>query len=288
MTNELDVGGSAVSKVGRRRNCASSLPFQIAAAILVAVAARPSQALAEDQATYAVAAPPPTDSSFEVQVTPYGWLPWIHTHVRPTNPALRSASSTLTPGKLISHLTWVPFMGAAEIRSGHFSAVFDFIHAPLKGEISTRDILFGGGSAGLTMNEGSGMFFYRPIATPDQYLDVGAGFRVWGFGGDVDLQPALLPPVNLTSGTVWADPLIGARYHIDFGNGFGASAYGDVGGFGAGAKIDWQLVGAVDYKPKGWPVLSGGFRSLNFTYQAPRARFSENLYGPYVAGTFRF
>jgi hypothetical protein len=258
--------------------------LQFVAAVLIAVAARPGQA--DAQATYAVAAPPPTDPPFEVQVTPYGWLPWIHTHVRPRNAALPSASSTLTPGKLISHLTWVPFMGAAEVRSGRFSAVIDYIHAPLKGEISTRGILFGGANASLTMNTGTGMFFYRPIATPGSYLDVGAGFRVWGFNGEIDLQPALLPPVTLTRGAVWADGLIGARYHVDLGNGFGATGYGDVGG--GGAKIDWQLVGAVDYKPKGWPVLSGGFRSMNFSYQARLSRFTENLYGPYVAATFRF
>jgi hypothetical protein len=31
-------------------------------------------------------------------------------------------------------------------------------------------------------------------------------------------------------------------YHYDFGNGFGLTAYGDVGGFGVGAHVDWQLI----------------------------------------------
>ena len=35
----------------------------------------------------------------------------------------------------------------------------------------------------------------------------------------------------------WTDPLIAARYHRDFGNGFGFPTDGDVGGFGVGAHV---------------------------------------------------
>src|SRR5947207_780478 len=42
--------------------------------------------------------------------------------------------------------------------------------------------------------------------------------------------------VNRSDG--WTDPLIGARYHRDLGNGFGLTAYGDIGGFGIGAHVD--------------------------------------------------
>ena len=51
----------------------------------------------------------------------------------------------------------------------------------------------------------------------------------------------------------WADPLIGGRYHRELGNGFGLTAYGDVGGFGVGAHSDWQVLGTIDYtlNPRG-------------------------------------
>jgi hypothetical protein len=246
--------------------------------------------LADTQAAYAPA-PATTEAAdppFEVKVTPYLWLPWIHTGVHPRDPALPSVSSTVTPGDLLRHITWIPFMGAAEIRSGQFTAAIDFIHAPLKGDIQTGDLLFAGGSGDLTMNTGTGMFFYRPWATSRQYFDIGAGFRVWNFDGEITLEPARLPipPVTLTRGATWTDGLVGGRYHVNFENGFGATAYGDVGG--GGARIDWQLVGSVDYKPKGWPVLSAGFRSLNFNFQAEHARFNSNFYAPYIAATFRF
>lgn len=55
-----------------------------------------------------------------------------------------------------------------------------------------------------------------------------------------------MPSFAVTRGTSWADPLIGARYHRDLGNGFSATVYGNVGGFGLGAHTDWQVLGTID------------------------------------------
>jgi hypothetical protein len=98
----------------------------------------------------------------------------------------------------------------------------------------------------------------------------------------------LLPAVNVTAGGAWADPLLAVRYHRELGNGFGATAYGDVGGFGLAAHIDWQIIGTIDYELKPGIDLHAGFRSLNFNFGAPRAGFDVNMYGPIVAATFRF
>ena len=88
----------------------------------------------------------------------------------------------------------------------------------------------------------------------------------------------------------WADPLIAARYHVDFGNGFGLTAYGDVGGFGIAAHSDWQISGMLDYV---WsPSLSFrvGYRSLNVDYQASGKPLGYNVHmkGPLLGFTMRF
>jgi hypothetical protein len=112
------------------------------------------------------------------------------------------------------------------------------------------------------------MFMYRALALPDQYVDVGAGIRAWGLDGSIALNQGALPAATVTNGLSWADPMIAARYHDDIGNGFSATAYGDVGGFGAGAHIDWQVVGTIDYAYNSWIDFHGGLRSLNFSYGA--------------------
>ena len=210
--------------------------------------------------------------------------------IRPADTRLPSPSNTIGPGDLYGHLTWVPFMGQAEFRSGSFGVITDFIHAPLKSGISTRDILFGGGTGNFTINTGSAVFLYRALALPEQNADIGLGFRAWGLDGQIALNPRRqrVSPVTVANGLSWADPLIAARYHYDFGNGFAATAYGDLGGFGVGAHFDWQLLGTIDYALRPGLDLHAGFRSLNFSYGAPRANISMNMNGPIISATFRF
>ena len=237
-------------------------------------------------------APPPATllPGIEVLAVPYVWFPWIGAGIRPADTRLSSTSNTIDPGKLYSHLTWVPFMGQAEFRSGSFGLVTDFIHAPLKSGISTRDILFSSGTGEFTLNQGSAVVLHRALALPDQSADIGFGFRAWGLDGQIALsgRRQRLPAVTVVNGLSWADPLIAARYHYDFGNGFAATAYGDLGGFGLGAHFDWQLLGTLDYALRPGLDLHFGFRSLNFSYGAPRTNISMNMNGPIISATFRF
>jgi hypothetical protein len=82
----------------------------------------------------------------------------------------------------------------------------------------------------------------------------------------------------------------GARYHRELGNGFGLTAYGDVGGFGIGAHTDWQVLGTIDYSLSESWNLHLGYRSLNFNITGSEGRFGFNVHmrGPIIAGTFRF
>jgi hypothetical protein len=216
------------------------------------------------------------------------WLPWTTTDISPSRGRLPSASATIGPGQLIEHLSWVPFMGSAEFRNGPIGLAIDYLHAPVRAGINTRNIVFGGGGVGTTADTGSAIFLYRAIAQPDQYLDVGAGVRVWGFNTDLRLNQGLLPAVSITDGGAWADPLLAVRYHRELGNGFGATAYGDVGGFGLAAQVDWEVIGTVDYALKPGIDLHAGFRSLNFNQSVPAAGINVHMYGPIISANFRF
>ncbi len=77
----------------------------------------------------------------------YG-LPWTAVRVTPSNRRIPGASDTIDPGKLVSHLTWVPFMGAVEFRSEPYSLMLDYLHAPLKSGVATHNILFNGAQTG--------------------------------------------------------------------------------------------------------------------------------------------
>src|SRR5580704_9152026 len=110
-------------------------------------------------------------------------MPWTNVGINPSNTRIPSTSGTVVFDQLFDHLTWVPFMGEVELRDGPFGVITDYIHAPLRAGISTKNILFSGATGGLTIDTGTAMFLYRPIAQPDQYVDVGIGMRAWGFDG---------------------------------------------------------------------------------------------------------
>jgi hypothetical protein len=69
---------------------------------------------------------------------------------------------------------------------------------------------------------------------------------------------------------------------------FGATVCGDVGGFGVGADIDWQVLGTIDYAANSWIDLHAGSCNLKFNYSLPNASANVNMNGPILAATLRF
>src|SRR3954447_11237348 len=130
--------------------------FSWALLVLAVVLMGLAEARAQQPADQPPPAPPATLlSGIEVLPTTYLWFPWTAVGIRPSDTRLPSPSNTIGPDKLYSHLTWIPFMGQAEFRNDQFGVVTDFIHAPLKSGISTRDILYGSGPGDFTFNPGS-------------------------------------------------------------------------------------------------------------------------------------
>jgi hypothetical protein len=162
-------------------------------------------------------------------------------------------------------------------------------HIPVGTDITTRNVFFSGGSASLVTNQGTADFFYHVLREPAQSLDAGVGFRAWSFDADLTLNGRIARTVGITRSAQWADPLLAARYHYDFGNRFGLTAYADLGGFGVGAHTDWQVIGTVDYALTPWAALRLGYVSINFNYTAADSLdFNVHMKGPLIAASFRF
>ena len=223
-------------------------------------------------------------------VTPYLWLAGIDAATKTPLQRLPEVNSSVGPFQLLGHLDGAPFMGSFEVRQGPLGFLGDVLHVPVSTSITTRNVLFQGGNAALKTNMGTGVVLYRLLDQPTQFADLGLGFRAWTFSADLSLNPGLLAGQSVNRSSGWGDPLIGGRYHYDLGNGFGLTAYGDVGGVGVGAHSDWQVIGTAEYAPNPWLNLQLGYRSLNFNYQASGRDLGFNVHmkGPIIAATFRF
>ena len=250
------------------------------ALILTASGAVPRPAFA--QAT-------PAQNGPQILVTPYLWLAGINSAINTPRPEVPTVNSSVGAFQLLGHLNAVPFMGSAEVRDGPFSLLGDVLHVPVGTNITTRNIFFQGGNAALTANMGTALFLYHSLDQPLQELDVGGGFRAWGFSSALTLNGGLLPTANVSRAAGWADPLLAIRYHRDFSDRLGLTVYGDGGGFGVGAHVDWQVIGTLDYALKPWATLRLGYRSLNFNYQGgDNVGFNVHMKGPILAATFLF
>jgi len=226
----------------------------------------------------------------QIFVTPYLWLAGIYATTATPLARIPQVDSSVGPFQLLGHLDGAPFMGSTEIHDGPISLLGDVLHVPVSTNITTRNVLFQGGKAELQANTGTALLLYRVLESPTQFADLGPGFRAWGFRANLELNPGLLAGQSVNQRAGWGDPLIGGRYHFDFGNGFGLSAYGDVGGFDLGAHTDWQVIGTLDYALNSWINLHLGYRSLNFDYTSSNGNLGFNVHmrGPIFAGTFRF
>lgn len=138
-------------------------------------------------------------------------------------------------------------------------------------------------------------------------LDLYGGTRIWWQQLDVDLS--LTGTVNVGDLTVvngraiarsgdvsWVDPLIGLRLRHQIAPGKEFVFNADIGGFGAGSKISWQLAGTYnwDFAVTKETVWSGiiGYKALyvDYTQGTGTSRYEFNVlqYGPVLGVTAKF
>jgi hypothetical protein len=217
---------------------------------IIAIAVSGNPAVAQVATPPSVAQEAPSPGGMQIFVTPYLWLPGVYATTATPLARASEVNSSVGPFELLGKLEGAPFMGSAEIRDGPIGLLGDVVHGPFGSNITTRNVFYQGGHAALNTNIGTALIIYRVLDAPNQFADLGVGFRSWGVDANLSLNPGLLQGEKVYRRAGWGDPLIGGRYHFDFNNGIGLSAYGDVGGFDLGAHTDWQVIGHGRLRPQ--------------------------------------
>jgi hypothetical protein len=182
------------------------------------------------------------------------------------------------------------FMAAVELRYKRWGFMGDLIYARLSDDIAPpAGIVFSSTHEVVKETIGTFAVSYRVVDSKPAYLDLFAGARVYSFYSEIVLRPNLGQTGFAASGTTtWADPIIGlrGRYYMSpivFLNG-----YGDIGGFGAGSELSWQILGAVGIQAARWCDVQLGYRALGFDYESGRAKQEITTHGPIIGATIRF
>jgi hypothetical protein len=205
------------------------------------------------------------DDSWHISVSPYLWLPGVHGTIGAFG---RNADFRASPSDLLSHFRF-GLLGSVEARRQRMLTNMDLMFLRLRAD---RALPFPPGllatSAQLTAN----MFILTPkvgfrlIDATKLKADFLTGFRYWHFGETLQFSPSPLG-LNFSKAQNWVDPLVGGRIAADLSRKTVFTLAGDVGGWGAGSQLEYQIVGLLGYKLNPAMTLLGGYRYLYVDYQ---------------------
>jgi hypothetical protein len=225
----------------------------------------------------------PSPWSFEI--APYVWLPEVGGKIgaRGVN-----ADVDVTFGDIFDLLGDGKMFAAG----GHFEAKYDrfslFVDAwggtarPSDSGVTVGQRVQRTGSYDLTLNYSFVEFggAYRvlqwPLNGPGRpiRIDLLAGGRFMYFYQSITLQGDRGKPSRYANATsTWVDPFVGGRFAVPVWDEIDVVFRGDIGGFGAGSQLAWNVIGGFEYRlpwePGGAQTsLAAVYKAFDFDYQA--------------------
>jgi hypothetical protein len=203
------------------------------------------------------------DDKWHVSVSPYLWLPGIHGDVGALG---RDAGFKVSAGDLLSHFRF-GLLGIVEARRDRLLLTNDLIFMRLGADNALPFPRLGAISANVTAN----ILLLTPkigvrlINNEKIKVDALTGIRYWHFGENLSFSPGILG-LNYSTSQSWVSPLVGGRIEAPLSPKLAVIIAGDVGGWGAGSQLEYQIAGVLSYKLKPKWTAQAGYRYLNVDY----------------------
>lgn len=227
------------------------------------------------------------DSGWQFSASPYLWMSGMKGDMGVVE-AIEPVAIDLSFGDILSHLKFV-LMGGFDARKDRFVAAGDIQIVSLSASknIDIREADFLDAELKQKTFFGTATAGYRVIDQDRLFLDLMAGGRINYAKTELDLQG----PQRSFSGSkskTWFDPIIAARFQAPLGQRLALQTYGDIGGFGVGSHLTWQLLGVVEYNLSSHWSLYGGWRHFDVDYDHKGFVFDAAIDGPILGATYRF
>jgi len=224
-------------------------------------------------------------SGWEFAITPYLWAAGTKAKIETPQGENINVDESFTD--ILGDLKFA-MMGAFEAKHGRFVSVQDLIFLSLG---SSADGHLGPIPLDADVDEKilttSHLFGYRVVDNGPLFVDVFAGGRYSSIKVDLDID-APLQSFHRSSKKSQFGPMIASRVRFPLGDKWGAGIYGDLGGFGVGADLSWQLLGTVQYDISDRWRLSAGWRHFYAKQSKNDFDVHVKLDGPILGATFRF
>lgn len=227
-----------------------------------------------------IAPVPATAQDWSGQVTLYGWGAGVTGDFTPfTGAPTLSFDKSLS--EVLEDLDGAFFVNGLA-RRGDLVLYGDFTYStssrsgltsvgPASGKVTMRSLTLAAGKH-FDMGGGSG-------------IDVLGGLRAWSIDGQVAV-PA--PGVHVAPGKDFVDPIIAFRGMTQLADRWSLLGYMDVGGFGVGSDLTWQVAVTANYQASERLYLSIGWRHLYVDYSGGGTVFKGAMTGPVIGTTWTF
>lgn len=223
------------------------------------------------------------DQGWHLSLSPYLWFAGSHGTVGVLG---RDASVHASAGDLLSHFNF-GLMGASEAKIGRFLLNGDLLWIRLS---DGRALPFPGLNA-TSADVRVGQFVwtskigYRVIDRAKFKADANVGARYWHLGQELNLNPSILG-LNVNHSESWADIVVGGRVEVPLGPKASITALGDVGGWNATAKLDYQFAGVLNFKISPRWTISPGYRYLFVDYRNGKSIYNMVTPGAVIGLTY--
>lgn len=205
------------------------------------------------------------DEAWHFSLSPYLWLPGVHGTVGGRG---RDISVHASPGDLLSHFRF-GLMGTVEARHKRLLLPLDLIWVRLG---DNKALPFPNLMATTANLKGSEFILtpaigFRLLDEEKIKVSALAGLRYWHFGQNLQFTPTRFN-LNFSSSQNWVDPVVGGRIELAPSPKLVVTILGDVGGWGTGSQLEYQVAGLLGYRIKPEWILQAGYRYLFVNYRS--------------------
>ena len=230
---------------------------------------------------------PPLATGWTFEINAYGWASGLTAKIS-NPPPLPTVKSNVSFGDLLTHLTGA-FMGAAEARYNRFAIFGDLIYSGIAVSTNPRGPLFNSAKLDTSMVIGTLAAGYRVTDNPLYSIDAVAGIRGVSIADRIETG-SFVPALNLSgsSTTGWVDPIVGVKARFNLTDKFYLTTWDNIGGFGAGSKLSWDVFGGLGYafNAKFSGIL--GYRAIGLDYSQGNQSYLIVMQGPIAVISYRF
>jgi opacity protein-like surface antigen len=193
-------------------------------------------------------------SGWQYEITPYFWGAGMKGDMQ--GGALPKISTDVSISDIMKVLDF-GMMGAFEARKGRWGLLFDAIYMDLSAGGAASRTGPGPIGATATANANFGMkqtvlgaaVAYRTVEGRSP-VDVFGGLRYIKLEADADIHGSFFARAGTVARSAdqdWVDPYVGARIKHAVNDRWSLTGNGDIGGFGLGSDISWQLSAGAGY-----------------------------------------